>query len=147
MLGDEPTAAGVAYLPIVGEWEIEEGAGPFIVFGRHDIGETALIGRIGSSGGGGGDMIYFTITEVDCPEGTGYWAVDIMEYTGGCKTPPGKDADSDPATYTVRPMACGNPFTSADLVGGVGWAVFVYPLGDCENGHWREIIHCADDGC
>lgn len=45
MLGDAPSAAGVSYLPIVASWEIEEGAGPFVVFGEHNATVRALIGR------------------------------------------------------------------------------------------------------
>lgn len=55
MLGDEPSiGTGVEYLPIVASWEIEEGAGPFVVFGRHDANVRAITGRFGSGGGGGG---------------------------------------------------------------------------------------------
>jgi len=50
MTGADPTEPGAEYLPIVGSWEIEEGAGPFIVYGHHRANEEgndrALIGRI-----------------------------------------------------------------------------------------------------
>jgi len=49
MLGDEPEDygfAGVQYKPIVDSWELEEGPGPFNVWGRHDVNDRALIGRI-----------------------------------------------------------------------------------------------------
>lgn len=57
MLGDgeTPTAANAQYVPMVGEWTIEEGGGPFIVFGEHNAADDALIGRFaGGSGSGSG---------------------------------------------------------------------------------------------
>ena len=44
MLG-APPATPRQYRPIVGSYEIEEGAGPFTVYGDDDIGEDVLIGR------------------------------------------------------------------------------------------------------
>jgi len=61
MLGDAPTEPGVQYQPIIGSWEIEEGSGPFVVYGRHRANENtddrALIGRFAGGGSGGGHTI------------------------------------------------------------------------------------------
>jgi len=104
MLGDEPTAAGVAYLPIVGEWEIEEGAGPFIVFGRHDIGETALIGRIGSSGGGADQTVRFRIVAAGGACVNCFAQARVISGPVGIGDPdtlPGSTYDDDAQYYTI----------------------------------------------
>lgn len=54
--------AGTLYQPIVGSWEIEEGGGPFVVFGRHDASDKALIGRF--TGGGDVELSHGVILEV-----------------------------------------------------------------------------------
>ena len=148
MLGAAPSAPNVSYQPIVDSWEIEEGGGPFTVFGEFEItpdSETAaLIGRFGSPGGGG-ETIWFTIEEVLCPDG-----YDVTEktlvvtadwYTGGCnKIPPGANYDG---TYNVYDL-CNYLLdqVDSDLPGTVGRATYHYPLtGDCEP---RWII---DDLC
>lgn len=46
MLGDEPADPVMSYQPIVDSWEVEEGEGPFVVWGRHEANDRALIGRI-----------------------------------------------------------------------------------------------------
>lgn len=69
MLGDQPTAAGAEYLPIVGSWEIEEGSGPFVVYGAHGdgggsgsgSGSGELIGRF--AGGGSVELFHGVILE------------------------------------------------------------------------------------
>lgn len=63
MLGDEPTEPGAAFGPIVGSWEIEEGGDKFVVFGRHDFSERALVGRF-AGGSGGAQIIQFRPTDV-----------------------------------------------------------------------------------
>lgn len=69
MLGDEPSEAGETFQPIVDSWEIEaEAGGPFVVFGRHEASDRALIGRFaGGSAGGGGDYFWFTVVDLVCP--------------------------------------------------------------------------------
>jgi hypothetical protein len=46
-LGDPPTDPA-RYRPIVDSWEVEEGDGPFVIFGAHNAAEGSLIGRIDS---------------------------------------------------------------------------------------------------
>ena len=69
MLGVAPSEVNAAYQPIVGSWEIEEGGGPFTVFGTYEITPesttAALIGRFGSAAGGG-ETIRFEIYAADC---------------------------------------------------------------------------------
>lgn len=48
MLGDAPTYAGAMYGPTVSSWEISEGGGAFVVYGRQDISSRALLGQIGT---------------------------------------------------------------------------------------------------
>ena len=53
MLGDPPSEPNVSYQPIVGSWEIEEGGGPFTIFGDYKITPesttAAVIGRFANS--------------------------------------------------------------------------------------------------
>jgi hypothetical protein len=60
--GSSNVDAGTLYQPIVGSWEIEAGGGPFIVFGRHDANDKALIGRF--AGGGEVELSHGIILEV-----------------------------------------------------------------------------------
>lgn len=143
MLGDEPTEAGASYLPIVDSWEIEEGGGPFTVFGLHNADDRGLIGRIGS-GGGGGQMMKFQIDSVDCPDGTAIWTVTPLRYTGGCGTIPGAD---DYGVYTVIPDNCEPVSVSDELVGKTGWAVWSHSVDDCTVFEWCEFVHCPPGGC
>lgn len=144
MLGDEPTEPGATFGPIVGSWEIEEGGDQFVVFGRHDFSERALVGRF-AGGSGGGHTIWFTIEEVLCPDGYEVTEKTLVVtadwYTGGCsKTPPGANYDG---TYNVYDL-CNYLLdqVDAELPGTVGRATYHYPLtGDCEP---RWII---DDLC
>jgi hypothetical protein len=54
MLGDPPSAPNVSYQPIVGSWEIEEGGGPFTIFGDYKITpESTTAAVIGRFAGGG----------------------------------------------------------------------------------------------
>jgi len=48
MLGDEPDAdaKGWYYKPVIDSWEVEPGPGPFLVYGRHDVNDRALIGKL-----------------------------------------------------------------------------------------------------
>ena len=135
MLGDEPTEPGASYGPIVGSWQIEEGGDKFVVFGRHDFSERALVGRFNGGGSGGGHTIWFTIDDVLCPD-TDYVAettlvVTATWYNQSCTgTPPGANDDG---TYSIYDLCSYlNGLTPGDLINGTGRATYHYPLtGGC----------------
>ncbi len=94
--GTPPTAANVEYSPIVGSWEIAEGAGPFIVFGEHNVGTDTLIGRFSGSGAGTHE-VWATIESVECDEYTQqieYVLATPIRYTGGRSTTSIPEIDS-----------------------------------------------------
>lgn len=142
MLGDEPSDPNVEYQPIIDSWEIEEGGGPFVVFGRHDANDRALIGRFVGSGGGA-RIMHFRIREIDCY--TGDWYVEPT-FVSDCASLPD---ERDDGLVKVRPSCCESPYTTDELIAsGYGTASYVYHVDTCgTNGQWREIVHCADDGC
>lgn len=149
MLGDEPTEPGAAFGPIVGSWEIEEGGDKFVVFGRHDFSERALVGRF-NGGSGGSHSIWFTIESVLCPE------IDYVDettlvvtptwYTGGCnKTPPGATYEGTYEVFDICNLLRG--LTPTDLEGGTGKATYMYPLsGYCEP-RWIVDEVCPQPEC
>lgn len=81
MLGDEPTTSGDTYQPIVDSWEIEEGDGPFVVFGRHIANDRALLGRFVGRGGGTStvNVVHGIVRQ---HLGCGYYEVYIAEWNG-----------------------------------------------------------------
>jgi len=82
MLGDgtPPTAANVQYTPVVGSWEITEGAGPFVVFGEHSVVTDALIGRIGVAGPTIRHAVVASVLE------GGYYTVTLGTWSGDKST-------------------------------------------------------------
>lgn len=64
MLGAAPSSANTTYLPIVNSWQIEEGAGPFVVFGEDTAITDGLVGRFSSTASS--STIRFEIYEADC---------------------------------------------------------------------------------
>jgi hypothetical protein len=154
MLGVAPSEANAIYQPIVSSWEIEEGGGPFTVFGTYEITPesttAALIGRFGSGGGGGGETIWFTITDVLCPE-TDYVAETTLVatatwYSQSCTgTPPGAEYGGEYHVYDLCNYLSG--LTPTDLVGTTGRATYMYPLtGACEP-KWVIDDLCAAPQC
>lgn len=97
MLGDDPTTANKPYRPIIDSWEVEEGDGPFVVFGHHRAKEAdddrALIGRFV----GGSDLMPGIVTaKRTC--NPGYYTVQLAEWSGSYNN------ETDPEecpTYTV----------------------------------------------
>ncbi len=154
MLGDAPTEPGVQYQPIIGSWEIEEGSGPFVVYGRHRANENtddrALIGRFAGGGSGGGHTIWFTIDDVLCPL-TDYveeptLVVTATYYNQSCaKTPPGANYEG---TYNVYDI-CNylNGLTPTDLIGGTGRATYHYPLTGYCDPRWIIDDLCPSPEC
>ena len=111
---------------------------------RSNTGRTGRWHKKGTTGGGGGHTLHFTILEADC-EGTGYLRVQPTEYTGGCS----EDAIPGREEYTgdlfVRPF-CGSPVTAEELVGTAGVAVYTYNLLTCER-YWKQTADCVATGC
>ena len=111
---------------------------------RSNTGRTGRWHKKGGGGGGGsGEIMYFTIDEVNCP-GDGNWIVTPTHYSGGCKAPPG--ADPYTGEYIVVPRDCPMPEMPDELLDQEGIAARVYNLETCEL-EWREIDHCPTIGC
>lgn len=148
MLGDEPTEPGAAFGPIVGSWEIEEGGDKFVVFGRHDFSERALVGRF-SGVGSGTHEIWFTIESVVCNEDDSKTLfVTATYYTGGCtRSIPGEDEYG--RIQVEDPCSILSFYTQAFLESGVaGRATYMYPRGDgyCEP-VWLVDAICGQPEC
>lgn len=149
MLGAAPSAPNVSYQPIVDSWEIEEGGGPFTVFGEFEItpeSETAaLIGRF-AVGAGGGNTMWFDITEVVCADDytpESYLLVEWTYFSGGCSTPPGANYDG---TYNVYDI-CGYMGIPENLTATKGRATYMYPRdGYCEP-RWIIDDLCYEPRC
>jgi hypothetical protein len=154
MTGADPSEPGIEYLPIVGSWEVEEGSGPFVVYGHHRANEEsddrALIGRFAGGGTGGGHTIWFTINDVLCPD-TDYvdeptLVVTATWYTAGCnKTPPGANYDGTYNVYDLCNYLRG--LTPNDLEGGTGRATYHYPLTGYCSPRWIIDDLCPQPEC
>jgi hypothetical protein len=154
MTGDDPSDAGASYGPIVGSWEVEEGSGPFVVYGHHRANETtddrALIGRFAGGGGGGGHTIWFTITDVLCPD-TDYVSETTLVatatyYNQSCTgTPPGAEYGGEYHVYDICNYLYG--LTPADLAGTTGRATYMYPLTGACTPKWIIDDLCASPEC
>jgi hypothetical protein len=132
MLGQPPSEPNVSYLPIVDSWEIEEGAGPFTVFGEYEITPesttAALIGRIGGGSGGGSQWIEFTVVDVYCEgdydneEGEFYITATVDWYSDSCtKAPFGYDEYT--GTVKIFDKCILQYYTPDQLMGGSGHTV------------------------
>jgi hypothetical protein len=132
MLGDPPSAANVQYLPMVGAWTVEEGDGPFIVFGDNDEWPDSVVGRF-AGGTGGTHEIWFEIVSVACDPYTSAKTLTVNPtwYTGGCTKPiPGADSYG----YVDVEDVCSilEYYTAEDLIDAVGRATYMYPrTGEC----------------
>jgi hypothetical protein len=153
MLGAAPSAANAIYQPIVSSWEIEEGGGPFTVFGTYEITPesttAALIGRFGSAGGGG-HTIWFTIESLLCPEAD-YVAettlvVTATHYNQSCTgTPPGANYEGTYDVYDICNYLHG--LVEDDLLGTTGRATYMYPLTGTCTPKWVIDDLCAQPEC
>jgi hypothetical protein len=154
MTGADPSEPGIEYLPIVGSWEVEEGSGPFVVYGHHRANEEsddrALIGRFAGGGSGGGHTIWFTITDVLCPD-TDYVSettlvVTATYYNQSCTgTPPGAEYGGEYHVYDI--CSYFSYYTAAELVGKTGRAGYYYPLtGSCVP-KWIVEDLCGEPQC
>jgi len=100
--------------------------------------------------GGGGETIWFTITDVLCV-GTDYvdettLVATATWYTGGCsKTPPGAEYGGEYHVYDLCNYLYG--LATSDLIGTTGRATYMYPLtGACEP-KWVIDDLCAQPEC
>jgi hypothetical protein len=155
MIGAAPSAPNVSYQPIVDSWEIEEGGGPFTVFGEYEITPDsttpALIGRFAGGGGIGGEVMWFTILEVLCPSRDYVDETTLVvqwdRYTGACgKEPP--DAQYD-GTYYVYPE-CGEDLdgqVADDLIGTKGKATYFRASADGCDPRWIIDLLCHLPEC
>jgi hypothetical protein len=102
------------------------------------------------SGGGGGHTIWFTITDVLCPD-TDYVAETTLVatatyYNQSCTgTPPGANDDG---SYNITDY-CSNfvGLTPADLIGTSGKATYAYPLTGACVPKWFVDFLCAQPDC
>ena len=145
--GTAPTAANVEYRPVVDSWAIEEGGGPFVVFGESNVLTDAVIGRFVGGGGGVFD-IEFTVISMDCYSDPWILTVEPTWFTGGCTaTIPG----ADPYTgYVEVENRCNiaDHFTAENIVGLTGTATYRYPRTDsyCTPA-WRLDDICGEGEC
>jgi hypothetical protein len=138
-------AVGTQVGPVADSWSMsEEGVGFYVM--HQPVDGVATVVQVGAAGGGGGGhTIWFTISEILCPE-TDYvdettLVVVATWYNQSCTgIPPGANDDG---TYDVYDLCSYlNGLTPTDLAGGTGRATYHYPLtGYCEP---RWII---DDLC
>jgi hypothetical protein len=152
MLGAAPSAVNAAYQPIVSSWEIEEGGGPFTVFGAYEITPesttAALIGRFGSAGGGV-ITIRFQITDpVYCEACTATGTV--LSRPPGMATVPGEYG----GTVTIADrLGCFLNESNEALIGRKGYAVYLNsefegPCPGMPNPSFEIIsLCCAETQC
>ena len=100
--------------------------------------------------GGGGETIWFTITDVLCPE-TDYVSETTLVatatwYTGGCsKVPPGAEYGGEYYVYDLCNYL--SYYTATELIGKTGRAGYYYPLtGSCVP-KWIVEDLCGEPQC
>jgi hypothetical protein len=99
---------------------------------------------------GGGETIWFTITDVLCPESDYVTETTLVAtatwYTGGCsKTPPGAEYGGEYHVYDLCNYLSG--LTPTDLVGTTGRATYMYPLTGTCTPKWVIDDLCAQPEC
>lgn len=143
MLGTPP-AGPTAYKPIVGSWEVEEGDGPFVVFGEHTVVSGALIGRIGSASTGSGGVIEYKIDSVTTKGSgpyTGLYAAAVTIHGAPC----GRDDLIGTSVEVIDHSR--ELFEEPSMAGFTGWAAEMIFLSldataDCGTlspCHWAAI--------
>jgi hypothetical protein len=99
MLGDPPAVPVSTYQPVVDEWTIAEGDGPFMVFGEHGDEDGQLIGRFAGGGGSGPATILFEIVRVLRGVGLNCNAMECEVLNVSCKGPSGVSIGDLVAVY------------------------------------------------
>jgi hypothetical protein len=149
-IGKTSGAFGDVVGPVAGSWEMTtEGTG-FVVFSTPDdyAGTAALLKDGGGSGGG--HTIWFTISDVLCPE-TDYVSETTLVVTATwynliCTgTPPGAEYGGDYYVYDICNYLSG--LTPQDLVGTTGRATYMYPLTGACTPKWIIDDLCAQPEC
>ena len=150
MLGDVPTEPGAAFGPIVGSWEIEEGGDKFVVFGRHDFSDRALIGRFNGGGSGGTHEIWFEVLSVTCEaDGRKVLYCEPIDYTGSCTGRiPGADEYGNVEVTAKCDGLDPYPVEWLEAGGRVGRATWFFPRGAeyCE-ARWLLDKICGSPQC
>lgn len=123
-------AVGDLVGPVEDSWQMTTSGTGFRVLRQASSGRGVVV-QVGG-GSGGGHKIWFTIVDVLCPD-TDYVSrvtlvVEATYYSGGCSAvPPGANYDGTYNTYDICSYTRG--LTPSELIGGVGRAAYVYPLG------------------
>ena len=150
MLGDVPTEPGAAFGPIVGSWEIEEGGDKFVVFGRHDFSDRALVGRFNGGGSGGTHEIWFEVLSVTCEaDGRKVLYCEPIDYTGSCTGRiPGADEYGNVEVTAKCDGLDPYPVEWLEAGGRVGRATWFFPRGAeyCE-ARWLLDKICGSPQC
>lgn len=150
MLGDEPTEPGAAFGPIVDSWEIEEGGDKFVVFGRHDFSDRALVGRFNGGGAGGTHEIWFEVLSVTCEaDGRKVLYCEPVDYTGSCTGRiPGADEYGNVEVTAKCDGLDPYPVEWLEAGGRVGRATWFFPRGAeyCE-ARWLLDKICGSPQC
>ena len=156
--GTPPTAANVSYQPVIDSWTIEEGGSLFTVFGGHNVIDDAVIGRFAAGGGGQscGD-VRFQILVADTLTRTALCVITARPYGCGISDIPGTIMEGQ-AIEVCDPGGCFFNEPNPPLVGRVGWAKYMMPIGGstwCQPNptyglvpEWEvHSLCCAVDSC
>jgi hypothetical protein len=100
--------------------------------------------------GGGGETIWFTITDVLCPESDYVTETTLVAtatwYSRSCtRTPPGAEYGGEYHVYDLCNYLSG--LTPTDLVGTTGRATYMYPLTGTCTPKWVIDDLCAAPQC
>jgi hypothetical protein len=128
MTGADPSEPGIEYLPIAGSWEVEEGSGPFVVYGHHRANEEsddrALIGRFAGGGSGGRvTSVRFKIVSSDPTTLSGLATILAWDY-GFSKTAIPASILGNTVIEICDPMGCFLNEPNVDLTDRAGVAVY-----------------------
>lgn len=156
LLWNQPRLVKVSGTPAVGDqvgptdgsWEMSDSGTGFYVI-HQPVGGVAAVVQVGA-GGTGSAHIWFTIEEVICLDDNSMeLVVTPTHFTGGCSAAvPG--ADSYGQIQVVDPCSILTFYRAEWLVGRMGRATYMYPVGEegsyCE-GQWLVDAICGQPEC
>jgi hypothetical protein len=153
MLGVAPTETGAQYRPVADMWHIEEGAGPFVVFGEHNAKPNGLIGRFTGVSGGGLTIRFRIVASYFC--GSCYVEARVISVPFGVSVSSLPDVDTydNNAVRIYDRTGCKFNEPPEDLVNRIGYATYMTPLedGPCPDtifSSWECIdLCCAEETC